>query len=125
MKTLLFLLALFAIVTGSLFLLPLLAWASLQDPKLVGADYYSAVVTSLFGTGATLAGVSAVVLGVAAGLYAVLLAGGDRQERKDALPYFWAALGVGCMAVFSLLLVVNYLGLHAGEVGPISRWVWR
>jgi hypothetical protein len=125
MKLFLSLLALLAIVAGSLFLLPILAWASLQDPRLVAADYYAAVVTTLFSTGATLAGVSVVVLGVAAGLYVVLLAGRDRQERKAALPYFWAALGVGTVAVFALLLFVNYLALQAGEVAPISRWLWR
>ena len=125
MKLVLFVLALLAVVAGCLLLLPLLAWASQQHPRASGADCHAAVLATLFGTRATLAGMAAVVVGVAAALYAALLAGSDRHERKQAWPCFWAALGVGSVGVFALLLFVNYLGLRAGEVGPISRWVWR
>jgi hypothetical protein len=125
MKFGLLVLALFAVVAGSLLLLPLLAWASLQHPRSTGTGYHAAVLATLFGNRAALAGVVMLVLGIAAGLYAVLLAGGERHERKEALPWFWSALVVGSVAAFALLLFVNYLGLQAGEVGPISRWVWR
>jgi hypothetical protein len=125
MKLVSFVLSLFAILGGSLLLLPLLAWASVQDPRLSGASYYAAVLAKLLGTWAVWAGVATVILGVAAGLHAILLAGGDRHERKEAWPNFRVGLLVGSMAVFSLLLFVNYLGLQAGAVGPISRWVWR
>jgi hypothetical protein len=126
MKLVTFVLSLFAILAGSLLLLPLLAWASVhQDPRLSGASYYAAVLAKLLGTWAVWAGVATVILGVAAALHAVLLAGGDRHERKEAWPNFRVSLVVGSVAVFSLLLFVNYLGLQAGAVGPFSRWVWR
>ena len=64
MKLFLFVFALIAILTGSLLLLPLLAWASLQNPSLGGA----AVLATLLGNRAGLAGVAVVVLGVVAGL---------------------------------------------------------
>jgi hypothetical protein len=120
-----FVFALLAVMAGSLVLLPLLAWASLQDPRLSGSHYYTAVLATLFSTRATLAGMVAIVLGLAAALYAVFLAGSDRHKRKAARPVFWTALGICSVAMFALLLFVNYLGLQAGEVKPISRWVWR
>jgi hypothetical protein len=125
MKLFLFVFALIAIFAGSLLLLPLLAWASLQDPRLDGAEYHAAVLATLLGNRAALACAAVLVLGVAAGLHATLLADCDRHERKEAMPWFWAALCLGTVAGFTLLLFVNYLGLQAGEVGPISRWVWR
>src|SRR5689334_20006986 len=90
MRQFLFILALLVVSSGCLLLLPLLAWASLQDPRLSGADYSGAVLATLFGTWATLASVVAVVLGLAAALYATFLAGADRHERKAVLRFFWA-----------------------------------
>jgi hypothetical protein len=125
MKSLLLVLALFAVLWGSLLLLPLLAWASLQDPTLVGMDYFAAVIATLLSNPTAPAGMAVLVLGVAAGLHAALLVGNDRHERMRALLWFWTALGAGCLVVFALLLAVNLLGLQSGEVGPIARWVWR
>jgi hypothetical protein len=107
-----------AVLWGSVLLLPLLAWASLQDSYLSGPDHVAAVLRQLFGTravAATLAGASAIVLGLAAVLYAALFAGADRHERKAARPAYWTALAVGSVAVFALLVVVNYLGLWTGR----------
>jgi hypothetical protein len=118
--------SLVSILAGNLLLLPLLAWASLQDPRLAGPRYHAAVLATLFSTWAFPVVIGAVVLGVATALHAVLLAGRDRHERKETMPWFWVALGLGSAAVFALLLLlVNHLGLVAGEVRPISRWVWR
>ena len=112
MKHLLLVPAVLAVLAGSLVLLPLLAWASLQDPKLGGARYYAAVLATLFegrAAWATLAGAGLVVLGLAAFLYATFLAGADRHERERALPAFWAVLGVCAVGMLALLVGVNYL----------------
>jgi hypothetical protein len=112
MKHALLVLAVVAVLGGGLVLLPLLAWASLQDPKLDGARYYAAVLATLFEgrvTWATLAGAGVVVVGLAAFLYAAFLAGADRHERERALPAFWAVLGVCVVGMLALLVGVNYL----------------
>jgi hypothetical protein len=114
-----------AILSGSLVLLTLLAWASLQDPNLIGAAYAAAVVRALFGTRAvvaTVAGTAAVILGLAALLYAAFLAGASRPEWKDALPAYWAALGISSAALFLLLVAVNSLGQQSHLFPVIERW---
>jgi hypothetical protein len=120
--------SLLALLFGTLLLLPLLAWSSLQDPGLNGMSPFAAALGKLFSprtAWATVAGMGAVVLGIAGLLDAALLEGVDRHERKRALPVWWAALGVGAVAMLVLLLVVSYLGLQAGEAAVISRWVNR
>jgi hypothetical protein len=69
---------LLAILFGGIVLLTLLAWASLQDPKLEGAGYLYAVLGKLFGpwtTWTTLTGVGAIVLGLAHIMWSAFLAG--------------------------------------------------
>jgi hypothetical protein len=117
--------ALLAILLGSVLLLQLLAWASLQDPRLEGADYYQAVLCKLFGprtTWATLLGAGSLTLGLAGLLHAVLLVGRDAAERRQALPVFWAALGIGIGGLLGLLVLVNYFGLQSGEIRCLSEW---
>jgi hypothetical protein len=120
--------AFLVILYGSVVLLPLLAWASLQDPKLVGMSYWCAVLAKLFSpqvAWAVLTGLGAVVLGLVVILRALLLTGTDEHERKEVRPVFWVALGVGLVAMFGLLIVVNYFGLQAGEIKVLSRWINR
>jgi hypothetical protein len=117
--------ALLAIVFGSVLLLQLLAWATLQDPRLEGVDYLYAVLGKFFGLRAiptAIVGAAAIVLGLAGMLHRVFLAEGDMREQKEALPAFWAALGIGTVAVLGLLIAVNYFSLQAGQVTSISRW---
>ena len=112
MKQFLLGLGVVVVLAGSLVLLPLLAWACLQDPGLTGARYYAAVLATLSegrAAWATLGGAGVVVLGLAAFLHAVFLAGADRHERKRALPVFWAVLGVCGVGMLALLVGVNYL----------------
>jgi hypothetical protein len=113
---------------GCLVLLPLLAWASLDEPGLTGTDYLLAVVGRLLVGRAgwsTLGGTAAIVLGLAMALYSTLLAETEGRERREALPIFWAVLAGGVLAVFALLAVVNYLALEAGTPPGISGWVNR
>ncbi len=118
---------LLALLVGGVVLLTLFAWASLQDPRLEGAAYYQAALGKLFGpwtTWTTLAGVGIIVLGLAHLLWSTFLAGADGHERREAVPVFWMGLCVGTVAMVGLLLGVNYFGLQAGEITPISRWLW-
>ena len=72
-----------------------------------------------------IAGVGAIVLGLAGMLHRVILAEADMRERKDALPAFWVALGIGTVAILGVLITVNYFSFQAGELTPISRWINR
>jgi hypothetical protein len=128
MKQVVFVPAVLVILFGSLQLLPLLAWASLQDPSLASVDYYMAVRGKLFvppTIWATLTGMSAVVFGLAAICYVGVFADMDRTERAKAVPAFWAALALGASAMFALLVAVNYFGLQAGEATSLARWANR
>jgi hypothetical protein len=119
--------ALLAVLAGSL-LLPLLAWASLQPPSTTRLNYCAAVLAQLFGprtAWVALAGLGAIVAGLAAGLHALFLAGADRRERKEALPAFGAALIVCSVAMIALLAAVTWFGQQAGEVVSLLRWVGR
>ena len=60
MKLLFFVVALLAILLGSLLLLPLLASASVQDPPLDGPGYYAAVLATFFRTWASPCGIAMV-----------------------------------------------------------------
>jgi hypothetical protein len=120
--------AFLAVLFGCLLLLPLLASASLQDPRLSGLDYGVAVLTTLFTkrmVGAMSAGLMTIIVGLAMFLYAFLLLGLTRQERREARPVFWMALGVGIIAIVILLMMVNLAGLKAGKVISISQWTCR
>jgi hypothetical protein len=119
---------LLAILLGSCTLLTLLAWASLQDPRVEGLYYYHAVLMKLFAPRAvwrTLVAVGVIEMGLVPLAWAVFLTGADVQERKQAIPAFWAVVGGGTVAMLALLVCVNYFGLQAGEIQSISRWVHR
>jgi hypothetical protein len=125
MKHLIILPGVLAILLGSLVLLPLLAWATLQDPHLTGANYCAAVLCRLFCTKAitaTISGLVVLLLGIAVLLYSAFLAATDRHERKAALPMYWAALGVSSVAMVVLLVAVNFLGQQSSLFPVVSRW---
>jgi uncharacterized membrane protein (DUF485 family) len=109
-------------------LLMLMAWASLQNPSLKGLEYGQAVLTKLFTSKAawgTLFGVGLLVIGHVLFAWTVFFAGSDRHEREQAIPAFWATVGVGTAAMLALLVCVNYFGLQAGEIKTISWWINR
>jgi hypothetical protein len=107
--------AILALLGGSIWLLELLAWASLPDGRREGVDYYGAVLGKLFTpqtAGATLLGVGLLSLGLASILHAVFAA-----ERRKV---FWALLGVSLVCMLCLLVAVNYFGLHTGTIWFLS-----
>jgi hypothetical protein len=119
--------ALLAIIFGCVLLLPLLARASIHDPSLQGPDYWAAVLGFFLRSRVALAaftGIGIIVLGLAQILEGVLLSEADGGEMRQILPAFWIALGIGTVGFLLLLVGVNYLGLQAGEIIPISRMIY-
>src|SRR5262245_40065841 len=84
--------ALVGLISGSLVLLTLLAWAWPQDPTLGRVDYALAIVELLATrvTWATLAAVATCGLSLLHLLRGFLLDGADERERRAARPTFWA-----------------------------------